>query len=106
MLNDLTKEQRILADFMSDLSEKCYSAGWLENLEYVLWDTLTKGERKFGQDILSQQDIDQLIQFSKDCNCLVYYDDATEETAIDLALWRQKFDQAIFQNHNIFKRRQ
>jgi hypothetical protein len=103
MLNCLTIEQRILADFMSNLSEKCYSAVWLENLEYVLWDTLTKGERKFGQDVISQQDIDQLIQLSKDCNCWVYYDDATEETAIDLLSWRQKFDKAISHNHDILK---
>lgn len=103
MLDDLTMKQRRLADFMSELSEKCYSAGWLENLEYVLWDASTKGERKFGQDIISQQDIDQLIQLSKDCNCWIYYDGTTEETAIDLRLWRQKFDEAISQNPNILK---
>lgn len=103
MLNDLTKEQRILADFMSDLSEKCYSAGWLENLEYVLWDASITGERKFGQDIVSQQDIDQLNQLSNDCNCWIYFDDISEETAIELALWRQKFETAISLNPDILK---
>ncbi|WP_345245091.1 hypothetical protein [Nibrella saemangeumensis] len=88
---------------MSDLSEKCYSAGWLENLEYVLWDASITGERKFGQDIVSQQDIDQLMQLSNDCNCWIYFDDITEETAIDLAVWRQKFETAISLNPDILK---
>ncbi len=103
MLNDLTTKQRKLADFMSDISERCYSAGWIQHLEYVLWDSLTTGERKFGQNIISQQDINQLIQFSKDCNCWIYYNDITEETAIDIFSWRQIFDEAILKNSNILK---
>jgi hypothetical protein len=27
-----------LADCMSDISEKCYYASWLDGLEYILWD--------------------------------------------------------------------
>ncbi len=103
MLNDLTKEQRILADLMSDFSEKCCSANWLQNLEYVLWDTITTGQRKFGQDIISQQDINKLIQLSKVCDCWIYYDDITEETAIDIISWKQKFDKAVLKNPKILK---
>ena len=103
MLNALTSGQRQLADFMSDISEKCYYAGWLENLEYVLWDAIINGQRKFGHGIISQQDIDKLEQLSKDCNCWIYYNDITEETAIDLLLWRQKFDNDVIQNPKIIK---
>ncbi len=60
--NALTSEQKKLADFMSEISERCYSAGWLKNLEYVLWDTLNNGTRKFGQDKISHDDIDELKQ--------------------------------------------
>lgn len=98
MLNDLTKEQRKLADFMSHLSEKCYSAGWMEGLEYVLWDALSTGQRKYGQSIISKQEIDQLVELSKDCNCWIYYDDTKEESAIDLTSWTQKFNQAVSQD--------
>ncbi|MBS1669529.1 MAG: hypothetical protein JST58_19305 [Bacteroidetes bacterium] len=88
---------------MSDISENCYSAGWLENLEYVLWDAITNGERKFGHGIIYQKDIDKLEQLSKDCNCWIYYDDVTEQTAIRLDLWRQKFATDIIQNPKIIK---
>ena len=85
MLFELTIKQRKLAEFMSDLSEKCYSASWLENLEYVLWDTLIKGERRLGQDNISQQDIVHLNQLSKDSNCWIYFDDKSEETPVTAA---------------------
>ena len=93
----------MLAEFMSDLSEKCYSANWLENLEYVLWDTLMNGERRWGQDNISQQDIENLNQLCKDSNCWIYFDDKKEETAIDLIAWRQKFDVVLSQNPDILK---
>ena len=38
MLRDLTPPQRQLADFMSDLSENAYCAGWMSGLEYALWE--------------------------------------------------------------------
>ena len=101
--NNLTSEQKKLADFMSKICERCYSAGWLMNLEYVLWDTLTNGKRKYGQDEISQHDIEELKRLSSACNCWIYFDDINEETKIDFMLWTQKFKQAICQNANILK---
>ena len=101
MLNELTIKQRRLAEFMSELSEKCYAAGWLRNLEYVLWNTLLNGERKLGQDFISKTDIVQLNEFSEDSNCWIYFDDDTEETAIDLFTWKQKFKEVLSQNPDI-----
>ena len=101
--NALTLEQKKLADFMSEISERCYSAGWLKNLEYVLWDTLTKGTRKFGQDKISHDDIDELKQLSAACNCWIYFDVVKEETNIDLALWTEKFNLTTSRNPKILK---
>jgi hypothetical protein len=44
------------------------------------------------------------MELSKDCNCGIYYDCTTEETAIDLVSWRQKSETAIAQNPDILKR--
>ena len=38
MLRVLTADQRQLANFMSNLSEQAYCAGWIEGLEYALWE--------------------------------------------------------------------
>ncbi|WP_165499728.1 hypothetical protein [Pedobacter frigidisoli] len=47
---------------MREISEYCYSAGWMLNLEYALWDALLNGKRKYGQSIISEIDIEILIK--------------------------------------------
>ena len=92
MMGDLTPEQGRLATFMSDLSEKCYTAMWIGNLEYVLWYAMHNGAFKFGQDIITLEDIAELKRLSQECNCWIYFDDDTEETAIEFPLWQQMYD--------------
>jgi hypothetical protein len=45
MLADLSPDQRRLADYMSELSESAYCAGWMEGLEFALWEAV-QGQRK------------------------------------------------------------
>lgn len=40
-----------LRDYMSDLSEKYWSAGWLSNCEYDIWDAFITGEPHHGFDL-------------------------------------------------------
>ncbi len=101
MLQDLTLEQRLLANLMNDLSERCYSAGWMMNLEYVLWDAISNGPREFGRDVITQNDINELKHLSDNCNCWIYFDDEEEEIAIDLLLWQQKFNEELGDEPNI-----
>jgi len=53
-------EQKITAGLlrkvMSGISEECWCAGWLHNLEYLLWDAVT-GRR---EGICSPEEIEQL----------------------------------------------
>lgn len=98
MINNLTGQQLLLADYMSDISERCYYAGWMQGLEYVLWDAVLHGERKYGHDTISQKDIEILKELSNATNAWVIFDDETEETVIDLNAWEQKFTHDIEQN--------
>ena len=91
MLEDLNPGQQALAKFMSNISERCYGAGWMGNLEYVLWNAVQNGPCVFGHDTISQTDIEQLKQLSQACGCWIYFDDETEETAIEPAKWQKKF---------------
>lgn len=92
MLNDLNPDQRTLAESMSDISERCYHSGWQQDLEYVLWDAVIKGERKYGQDFITSEDIETLKHLSDQAGCWIIFDDVTEETAIDLAAWSLKYE--------------
>ena len=103
MRKDLTSHQLLLADYMSDISERCYYASWIENLEYALWDAVLHGERKYGHDSIYQKDIERLKILSKSANAWIIFDDETDEKAMDLNVWEQKFKQDVEQNPELIK---
>jgi hypothetical protein len=87
----LTFDQKKLANFMSQISECCYHAAWMENLEYVLWHALENGPQEYGHGSISEEDIYQLKQLSNQAQCWIYFDDETEETAVSLDEWRNGY---------------
>ncbi len=56
---DLAKQS--LEDFMSDISEDCYAAGWNMGLEYDLWG-IVRGfrDRCYGMELISDEQIERL----------------------------------------------
>jgi len=98
MINDLTSDQKKLAAFMSEISERCYFAGWMNNLEYVLWDVLESGQRTFGQGIITTEDIKQLKALSYKSESWICFHPEHEETALTLNAWRQKFKEDVKRN--------
>lgn len=92
MLVDLTPEQTSLANLMVEISERCYCAGWMTGLEFVLWEALLNGPREYGQHKITEKDIASLKALSTQTGCWIFFDTVTEETAIDLTAWRVKYD--------------
>jgi hypothetical protein len=101
MTHTIDRDQKKLKSLMSDISESCYSAGWMKNLEYVLWDAVINGSRKYGHGIITEIDIDKLNNLSKACNSWIYFDDETKETAINLNNWVILFEKAIIVNPSL-----
>lgn len=101
MLKDLNIEQTKLMVFMSDISERCFSAGWMENLEFSLWNAVLDGPGRYGHGMINRENIDYLKDQSTVCNCWIVFDEITEETAIDLTLWREKYNQDILQDPSV-----
>ena len=63
-------EARELANFMSELSEDCFHARWLEGWEYLLWNSLVgsiDGGYPLGQDYISKRDHSRLWQHKEAC---------------------------------------
>jgi hypothetical protein len=73
----------------SDMSstEWLHSAGWMDTLEFDLWDIINGGNREYGRHEVTQNDIDQLHSLSQKCGCWIIYDDVNDEKAIDLKSW-------------------
>jgi hypothetical protein len=90
----LTKEQQALMLLMSDISEEAWCAGWMEDLEYVLWYAVLHGPIKYGFEVIDIQIIEQLKDLASKTGCWIIYDDNTRETAIPLVEWQKMFEQA------------
>ena len=89
MKENLTNLQSQLADYMSKISEKCYTASWMQGLEYALWNAVINGERAYGQDFITKKNCETLRILSEACDSWIYFDESSEETAISLSLWKK-----------------
>ena len=79
MLRDLTNDRRQLADFMSDLSEEAYCAGWMEGLEYALWEAVLGVRREYGRLTFTHAQRARLRELSDSCaGWIVFSDDYGE----------------------------
>ncbi len=92
MLKDLTPAQRQLAEYMSELSEDAYCAGWMDGLEFALWRAVTEGPREYGFMHLSREQIERLGSLSEKCGGWIVFDDELWETWVPLSEWRRRYD--------------
>ena len=60
MIEELTHSQKALAEYMSELSEEAYFAGWMEGLEYALWKAVVENPFNYGFLQLTEQHIAEL----------------------------------------------
>lgn len=85
---ELTPAQRELADYMSDLSEEHYCAGWLNDLEFALWGFVVDGPGMFGVLRVTPGKIARLIQLSSACGgWIVWRDEDQSETSLPMTEW-------------------
>jgi hypothetical protein len=96
--SSLNVEQKELAEFMGQLSERLYYASWMKNLEYVLWDALNTGTRTYGHGEISAEDLSQLERLAKHCGCWIVFDEQKEETAISLTSWKRRYRKDTLKN--------
>ena len=89
MLNALNKPQRELADYMSDLSEEAYSAGWAKGLEFDLWEALEGRLKKYGRLEVNREVQYNLKRLSDEANGWIVFDDNVEEKYVSFANWEE-----------------
>ena len=95
MLRNLTVEQRALADFMSELSVHAFDAEWMENLEHVLWRATVDGPFRYGNLEITSQQTAKLRALSASCGGWVVFNEAHEETFIQMLEWREMYDKTL-----------
>ena len=88
MLADLDASQLALAETMSEISEATWHAGWMEGLEYALWQAIESGPCLYGHGKLTQPLLDELKRLAAACGGWIVFDDEREETFVPMAQWR------------------
>jgi hypothetical protein len=91
MPDTLTTAQQALADYMSQLSEQAYAAGWIEGLEYSLWKALVDGPYKYGLLMLTDNHVRELRRRAETCGGWIRFLDAGEEAFVPLEQWTRIF---------------
>src|SRR4051794_36791517 len=92
MLRNLEPEAHELAQYMSDLSEDAWYAGWTDGLEFALWDAVINGPREYGRLAIMNEHIEQLRQLANAAGGWIVFDDDEEETFIPMEEWSNRFE--------------
>jgi hypothetical protein len=87
-----------LKELMSGLSERCWSAGWLIGCEHSLWAFSQHGPGSWGQNEVTEADVERLRDLSAACDGWWYWPDdscdlpisAVSPVFIALAEWKKK----------------
>jgi len=103
MIADLTPDQRRLAGFMSDLSEEAYCAGWMDGLEYALWDVLVCNRTEYGRLSVTVEHRTKLKELADSCGGWIVFDDVTEQTWVSRVAWDARF--AAWKNNQVEQER-
>ena len=70
---------------MSDLSETCWCAGWMDGTEYALWDAVEKNQPVWwGMEEVRQRDIDDLRRLRELSGGWWIWDDEHYETFVSI----------------------
>jgi hypothetical protein len=96
LLNDpcLSLEQHRLRDLISDVSEACWHAGWLDGAEYGVWRLATEGgtwgdcsandvERQLANAHTISERLGEWIVGADQADC--------DHIAVDLAQWESRY---------------
>ncbi len=74
----------LLEKLMSAISEECWCAGWMRDLEYTLWDVVM-GRRK---GICGPEEVEQLKYLSEKCGGWIVWDEqAKRERFVPMQEW-------------------
>jgi hypothetical protein len=86
----LSPDARALATYMSDLSEEFWCAGWMQDLEFMLWSA-TKGEDAYASLTLTRDQLATPKSLSNACKGWIVFRRDAGETFVSMPEWMQLF---------------
>ena len=81
----------LLVDLMMHISEECYCAGWLIDLEYDLWEIMHEGaDRNYGMGRVTEEQTARLLELANECDGWVIWDEGP--LYVSASKWRRLLD--------------
>lgn len=86
-------KHRALVGMISEISERCYCAGWNGDIEYHLWRMLedTTAPRQYGLDEVWRWELRDLREISAEIGGWIYYRDDQTVPGLPCAKWGPRF---------------
>jgi len=72
---------------MSNLSEEAYGAGWMDGLEFALWQIVVGDRRDYGRLAVPDEHVSILRSLSVAAGGWIVFDDERDETWVSAADW-------------------
>lgn len=101
LYDGMDEDEKALCALMSDISEKCWCAGWLDGTEYILWGmlnmfhnlTLTHDSLHWGQDSVDIVELVKLSHYSHITKKWIVWSDLGN-VAVDIPQWELIYAEA------------
>ncbi|SRR6266481_3207189 len=97
ILSNLSPDARALATYMSDLSEELWCAGWMRDLEFMLW-SVVEGKDAYASLTLTRDEVANLRLLSNACKGWIVFRRDTEETFVSMPEWIHLFAAWLSEN--------
>jgi hypothetical protein len=92
-MSELTDDKAELAGLMSELSERCYCAGWLDGLEFTLWDYVCGQSNSGVWSMIEPDELTQLTKLAASIGGWIFWHPDHAATFIPLAEWLEMYRQ-------------
>ncbi len=89
--SDMSEDQLKLANTMSQISENCYCAGWIEGNEYGIWKALKSGIQKYGQYAIDTDLLEECGRLSAELHGWVIWVDDRDDPYMPTQDWGMYF---------------
>lgn len=88
---DMNDKQRELYELMSDISEDCYFAGWMNGLEYAIWGALQDGDRNYGMGEMDAEQLERCRTLAAELDGWVIWVDSDDDPELPVQEWGPRF---------------
>ena len=92
-----TEKEQAIKDLifeMSEISEAHYCAGWMNGLEFSLWEMIIdrSADRQYGMCPITDEQLDRLLDLSRECGGWIFWLKDTGETFLKMETWLKFYD--------------